>query len=60
MNQDNQKLKSMIDPPEGWKYGFPREFNPMAGEPVSDWFVRMGYPQHMVEFAMKYSRMWQE
>ena len=50
----------MIDPPEGWKYGFPREFNPMAGEPVSDWFVRMGYPQHMVEFAMKYSRMWQE
>jgi hypothetical protein len=48
-----------IDPPEGWKYGFPK---PMPESPVdlSEWLFGEGYPADLIPLAMKYSRYWEE
>jgi len=49
----------VIDPPEGWRYGFPRLFNPEEGETDEEWFLRMGYPQEEIDRGMlKYCRKW--
>lgn len=51
----------MIDPPEGWRYGFPKEYDrDPEQETQENWFIRNGYPVAMVELALKYSRMWEE
>ena len=66
----------MIDPPGGWRYGFPtdiatREFEsvPVFKDfPREDWNERAytdlllakGYPASQVDLAMKYSRFWIE
>ena len=34
----------MIDPPEGWKYGFPKVYDPEEGEDLHTWLARKGYP----------------
>ena len=33
-----------VDPPEGWKYGFPAIFDPVNDGKMRDWIVRKGYP----------------
>ena len=33
-----------VDPPEGWKYGFPAIYDPEKDGQMSDWIVRKGYP----------------
>ena len=33
-----------VDPPEGWKYGFPAIYDPNTDGQLSDWVVRKGYP----------------
>lgn len=34
----------IIDPPSGWRYGFPREYNPVQGQTLEDWLRSKGYP----------------
>lgn len=34
-----------IDPPSGWKYGFPKPFDADPGQAVDDWLLENGYPQ---------------
>lgn len=52
----------VIDPPEGWRYGFPK--------PVPDgyikneslmriWLQDQGYPTKEIDLALKYSRYWE-
>jgi hypothetical protein len=41
--------RTIIDPPEGWKYGFPKPI------PFGE-----GYPMDMIPLAIKYSRYWEE
>jgi len=36
--------KIWVDPPEGWKYGFPAIYDPDKDGQLSDWVVRKGYP----------------
>ena len=36
--------KIWVDPPEGWKYGFPAIYDPDTDGQLSDWVVRKGYP----------------
>lgn len=51
----------MIDPPGGWKYGFPKEYDrDPEQESPENWFIRNGYPVADVELALKYSRMWEK
>jgi hypothetical protein len=41
-------MKKYIDPPEGWKYGFPKEL-PDGVEDLEKWFVENGYPRSVIE-----------
>ena len=54
-------LITMIDPPSGWKYGFPRpdDWDPDSGETRTEWFVRHGYPRELAE-NIPYCRYWEQ
>ena len=39
--------KTFIDPPNGWKYGFPKEFPNNVGN-IPAWLVENGYPQEII------------
>lgn len=50
-----------IDPPEGWRYGFPKRVP--AGYLKSETLMRMwlqqeGYPEKDISLALNYSRYW--
>lgn len=51
----------MVDPPSGWKYGFPKVFTGEPGNAV-EWLVANGYPQREVDACGDYFyiRMWEE
>jgi hypothetical protein len=51
--------KTFIDPPQGWKYGFPKVL-PLYVEDIGKWLVENGYPEKDVEFALSHSRMWED
>jgi hypothetical protein len=51
-------MKKMIDPPSGWKYGFPKEL-PDDVKDFKQWLIDNGYPESEVDFAMKHCRMWE-
>lgn len=52
----------MIDPPEGWRYGFPK---PVPAGYVKNeslmriWLQEQGYPEKEIIFALRYSRYWE-
>lgn len=56
----NDELKQFVgylyDPPSGWKFGFPRVYEPLEGESLADTLVRDGYPKGDAEFAARYCR----
>lgn len=51
----------MIDPPFGWKYGFPKPI-PSEEENVMKWLVENGYPQKEIDSCGQhfYCRYWIE
>lgn len=51
----------MIDPPGGWKYGFPKEL-PENVTDVLKWLVENGYPQSEIDKCGDhfYCRHWEE
>ena len=52
----------IIDPPNGWRYGFPRPVPDSFFDEsfdVGDWLVSCGYPAEDVPLALKYSRYWE-
>lgn len=36
----------LYDPPSGWKYGFPKPYEPNEGESLGATLLRDGYPRH--------------
>lgn len=41
--------KIWVDPPSGWRWGFPKVYDPNKdGDPV-EWIVAQGYPQSEVD-----------
>ena len=44
------KLKTitMVDPPSGWRYGFPKEL-PEGVTDIMSWLTESGYPKHAIE-----------
>lgn len=52
----------MFDPPEGWRYGFPK---PIPQECLENeemfkiYLVENKYPDHLLDIAVKYSRYWE-
>lgn len=51
----------MIDPPSGWKYGFPKAI-PSTVENVLEWLVENGYPQAEIDACGEhfYCRYWEK
>lgn len=52
-----EQTRLWIDPPEGWRYGFPKLYEPMKDGNLDDWLVREGYPRSQIHLAL-YVRAW--
>lgn len=50
--------RTIVDPPSGWKYGFPKELKP--DESYEELLRKSGYPEKDIEFALTYTRSWIE
>jgi hypothetical protein len=44
-----------VDPPEGWKFGFPAIYDPDTDGQMSEWIVNKGYP---IEVIKEYGESW--
>lgn len=53
--------KIMVDPPSGWKYGFPKEFDSEKDGDMMSWIVNEGYPKDELEKLGEhfYLRCWE-
>ena len=53
--------KLMIDPPSGWKYGFPKPIPKKRRKDVNAWLVEQGYPQKEIDNLGEhfYCRYWE-
>lgn len=49
-----------IDLPNGWKYGFPKEISLLDRLNLRQFLLDNNYPEKDIDFALKYSRMWEE
>jgi hypothetical protein len=51
-----------IDPPSGWRYGFPRVIPEDRRNELNKWLVENGYPQSEIDSLGKYFyvRIWEE
>jgi hypothetical protein len=54
--------KTYIDPPSGWKYGFPKILPTPRPENLKEWLIQIGYPKELIESYGEhfYTRSWQE
>jgi hypothetical protein len=54
-------MRKMIDPPSGWRYGFPKEI-PVDVTDTRSWLVANGYPQSEIDSYGDYFyvRQWME
>lgn len=46
----------LYDPPSGWRYGFPRLYQPGTKETVEQTLIRDGYPAKDAAFGAKHCR----
>lgn len=44
----DKKLVTWVDPPSGWRYGFPKPM-PDSVENFREWLVSEGYPQAEID-----------
>ena len=54
-------MTRMIDPPSGWKYGFPKPI-PDDVKDINKWLVEQGYPQEEIDSYGEYfyCRYWEQ
>lgn len=54
-------MRICIDPPSGWRYGFPKVFDTVKDGDVMKWLVEQGYPQDEIDQLGKsfYFRSWE-
>jgi hypothetical protein len=52
---------TMIDPPSGWRYGFPRVLPEEAKDRTQEWMIEQGYPQFEIDKMKEhfYCRYWE-
>lgn len=56
----NPTIYNMVDPPTGWRYGFPMRYEPDKDGNLEDFLIKNGYPAKDVKFALEHSRFWYE
>lgn len=49
----NLKQVKMIDPPSGWRYGFPKEISDDVTD-ILGWLVEKGYPKNLMDELGEY------
>jgi hypothetical protein len=42
----------MIDPPSGWRYGFPKVYDNPNDLSVEEWLLENGYPSHEMRISV--------
>ena len=54
-------MKLWVDPPGGWRYGFPQIWDGSKDPDVDTWMRQAGYPDEVRETYGKhfYMRMWE-
>ena len=57
-----KKMVTYIDPPSGWKYGFPMAVPDPQPDDMMKWLLEQGYPQKEIDVCGDhfYCRYWQE
>jgi hypothetical protein len=52
--------KIWVDPPAGWKYGFPKVYEQEIDGDMTKWMLKEGYPQREIDNCGNhfYVRMW--
>lgn len=54
-------IQKIYDPPNGWRYGFPKPYIPLLGETIEQTLLRDGYPQEEIsQDGAKHVRFWTE
>ncbi len=55
-------MATIIDPPAGWKYGFPKPIPEDRKKDVTVWLVEQGYPKEMIDSFGEhfYCRYWEQ
>ena len=53
--------KMYIDPPAGWKYGFPKIYDKTVDGDCTAWMLKNGYPQREIDSLgdQFHVRMWE-
>ncbi len=54
--------RTIIDPPSGWKYGFPKVYDNPDNFTMEEWLVKNGYPEREFDKDGKayWIRTWNE
>ena len=47
-------MKLWIDPPSGWRWGFPKVWNSEVDGDCQQWMIREGYPEEEIRKLGKY------
>lgn len=58
MDNGGKMKVTYVDPPSGWKYGFPKILP--EGADYAQLLRDSGYPERDIELALTYSRYWTE
>ena len=56
MNNSTEKV--WVDPPSGWRYGFPKVWDREQNPDIKQWLLDNGVPDRDIEFSCNYLRMW--
>ena len=54
------KTQLMIDPPSGWKYGFPRSYDEKKDGDLKTFLKKNGYPTKDIDFSLDHCRIFYE
>ena len=57
-----EKKVTMIDPPSGWQYGFPKPIPEDRKKDTIPWLIEQGYPKELVDAHGEhfYCRYWEQ
>jgi hypothetical protein len=60
-NREINNRVMYIDPPSGWRYGFPKVYPEEAQGRTKEWLVENGYPQSEIDKMKEhfYCRYWE-
>jgi hypothetical protein len=49
IKSNDLSIRLWVDPPEGWRYGFPAIYDPASDGVMRDWIISKGYPAKLIQ-----------